>query len=158
MRNLPRYKKCFVCGKENPIGLNVTFKTDNKKVYASITLDNRYIGYADRIHGGIAASLLDEIMGWSCSVVTKKLYYTAELTVKYKKPIPSNCELFFEAEMAAQKHSLCLAKAELRDAQNNILAQANGKYFPINDESEYEILRMLHHEPEDNSPVTKDDI
>ena len=158
MRNLPRYKKCFVCGKENPIGLNITFKTDNKKVYTSITLDNRYIGYADRVHGGIAASLLDEIMGWSCSVITKKLYYTAELRVKYKKPIPSNSELFLSAETTSSKHNLCLAEAVLKDKDNNILASASGKYFPIEDSEESEILKMLHHEPEDNLPVTKDDI
>jgi uncharacterized protein (TIGR00369 family) len=158
MRNLPRYKKCFVCGKENPIGLNITFKTDKDKVYASFKPDDRYIGYKDRVHGGIAASLLDEIMGWSCSVVTKKLYYTAELTIRYKRSIPSDSELFAEAYMSKEQHGMCFASAVLKDNNGNVLVTAKGKYFPLNEEAEKEVLKTLHHEPEDAKPVTKDDI
>ncbi len=158
MRNLPRYKKCFICGKENPIGLNITFKTDDDKVYASFKPDERYMGYKDTLHGGIAASLLDETMGWACSVKTKKLYYTIELTIKYKKHIKVNAELFVEAYMIKDKHSIAYAKAHLKDKDGNILAASEGKYFPIDEESENDIFSMLHHEPEDSKPVTKDDI
>ncbi len=158
MKNLPRYKKCFICGKENPIGLKITFQTDGQRVYATFKPDEKYIGYKDRIHGGIAASVLDEIMGWSCSVKTKKLYYTVELTVKYKNPIPPNTKLFAEAKMVEEKHSLSYAEATLKDINGKQFALAKGKYFPLSDKDEEETFKLLHHEPEDSEPVTKDDI
>ncbi len=158
MRNLPRYKKCFVCGKENHIGLNITFKTDEEKVYASFKPDEKYMGYENTLHGGIAASLLDETMGWSCSIKTKKMYYTAELTVRYKKHIKINTRLFVEAKMVKSKHLMAFAEAVLKDEEGNILASAHGKYFPIKDDEEERVYSLLHHEPEDSKPVTKNDI
>ncbi len=158
MKNLPKYKRCFICGKENPIGLNLTFQTDKDKVFVKFTLNEKYIGYKDRIHGGIAASVLDEIMGWACSVKTKRLYYTVELRIRYKMPIKPNIELFAEAYAKEFKKFIGYAKAVLKDDKGNVLALAEGKYFPIDEESEKEIFGMLHHEPEDGKPVTKNDI
>ncbi|AEA33189.1 PaaI family thioesterase [Hippea maritima] len=158
MRNLPRYKKCFICGKENPTGLNLTFKTDNKKVYAKVKLNTNYIGYQDRIHGGIAASILDEAMGWACSVITKKLFFTAELKVKYKKPIPPNIELSVEAEYTTTKHNIHFAKGTLKDKNGTVLVIGEGKYVSISQKEEEEILKLMHHEPENGNPVTIDDI
>ena len=158
MRNLPRYKKCFVCGKENPIGLNITFKTDEERVYAAFKPDAKYMGYENTLHGGIAASLLDETMGWSCSIKTKKLYYTVELTVRYKKHIKVNEQLFVEAYMVKNRHLVGFAQAVLKDKEGNILATASGKYLPIDEKEEDRVYSLLHHEPEDEKPVTKDDI
>ncbi|WP_025270641.1 PaaI family thioesterase [Hippea sp. KM1] len=158
MRNLPRYKKCFICGKENPIGLNITFKTDNERVYATIKLGSNYIGYQDRIHGGIAASILDEAMGWACSIKTKRLFFTAELKVKYKKPIPPDTSLTVEAEYTTTKHNLHFARGILKNNKGDVLVVSEGKYVSVKPEEEGEILKLLHHEPEDNKPVSLDDI
>ncbi len=158
MRNLPRYKKCFVCGKENPIGLNITFRTDEEKVYASFTPDNRYMGYENILHGGIIASLLDESMGWACSVKTKKMYYTAELNIKYKKHTKTNVKLFAEAVMSKARHTIAYAESILKNQDGEILATAIGKYFSISEREAERVYSLLHHEPENNKPVTKNDI
>ncbi|WP_022670984.1 PaaI family thioesterase [Hippea alviniae] len=157
MRNLPRYKDCFVCGKDNPAGLNITFKTDDKKVFVRTKLKKIHEGYKGRVHGGVAAALLDEAMGWSCTVITKRLYFTIELTVKYKKPISSEEELFVEAVMIKEKHNICFATATLKDKNNTVLAEAEGKYYPIPEDEENSVIKMLHHEPEDKRAVSRDD-
>ncbi len=158
MRYLPRYKHCFVCGDENPVGLNIVFETDEKKVYARFRSDERYLGYQDRIHGGIVCAVMDETMGWACSVITKRFYYTMELTVKFKKPLPPNTTVIVEASMVDIKHSIAIAKAKLSDEDGNVFAVSSGKYFPVAEREMEAIVKLLHHHPEDGKPVTLKDI
>ena len=158
MRNLPRYKKCFVCGKENPIGLNVTFKTDEEKVYTFLLFKEEYAGYENRVHGGIVSGLLDEAMGWACTVKTKRMYFTVELSVKFKKPVKPNTNITVEAWYTEEKHGICTASGALKDKNGDILALAKGKYYPIDPNYQKIILSQLHHEPEDGLPVTYKDL
>jgi len=158
MRNLPRYKKCFICGKDNPIGLNVTFKTDEEKVYAFLSFREEYAGYENRIHGGILSGLLDEAMGWACTIKTKSMYFTIELLVKFKKPVKPNTNITVEAWYTGEKHGICTASGFLKDADGNVLVSAKGKYYPIDPNYQKVILKQLHHEPEDGLAVTEKDL
>ncbi len=158
MKNLPRYKECFVCGKNNPIGLNITFKTDGKIVFVNLKLKKEYCGFKNRVHGGILSTIIDEAMGWACSVKTKRLYYTIELNIKFKKAALPNEQLIVEAEFIKEKHSICASKGIIKNAKSDILIIASGKYYPIEESEEKSIFAMLHHEPEDNKPVTKEDL
>jgi len=158
MKILPRYKHCFVCGKENPIGVNLHFETDGEYVYAKTSLNKNYIGYENRVHGGIIAGLIDEAMGWACTVKEKKLYYTIELDVKYKKPVHPNEMVFIKAQMNDIKHNVAMASGILKDEAGTILVSAKGKYMPINKNEEDAVLAMLHHDPEDNKVVTREDL
>ncbi len=158
MKILPRYKRCFVCGKENPIGVNLHFETDGEYVYTRTSLNENYIGYENRIHGGISAGLIDEAMGWACTVKEKKLYYTIELNVKYKKAVQPDKMIFIEARMINIKHNVAVASGVLKDESGNILISAKGKYMPISESEEDAILAMLHREPEDNKTVTREDL
>jgi len=55
---------CFVCGKDNPKGLQITVTYLPKEAAAEtvLALPREYQGWADVIHGGILATLLDEMM------------------------------------------------------------------------------------------------
>ena len=55
---------CFVCGKDNPLGLKikVRYYPDALAAETALTLPREYQGWADVIHGGILSTLLDEMM------------------------------------------------------------------------------------------------
>ncbi len=55
---------CFVCGKNNPRGLHikVKYRPDEAAAETELALPREYQGWADVIHGGILATLLDELM------------------------------------------------------------------------------------------------
>lgn len=55
---------CFVCGQNNPKGLHlkVRYQPEALAAEAEIALPREYQGWADVIHGGILATLLDELM------------------------------------------------------------------------------------------------
>jgi len=55
---------CFVCGKNNPRGLQIKVKyfPDELAAVTELALPREFQGWADVIHGGILATLLDEMM------------------------------------------------------------------------------------------------
>ena len=57
-------KNCIVCGMENPFGLKAPFYVlDNDSVATIVTFKETHQSYPDRTHGGMSATLLDELMG-----------------------------------------------------------------------------------------------
>jgi acyl-coenzyme A thioesterase PaaI-like protein len=59
----PGSKMCFVCGVDNPIGLHLDIWMDGEQVWAEFTPGQQHQGWPGVLHGGIQATLLDEIMG-----------------------------------------------------------------------------------------------
>ncbi|UCE24600.1 MAG: PaaI family thioesterase, partial [Candidatus Zixiibacteriota bacterium] len=62
MREIAAYTGCFICGQKSRVGLKARFFWDGEKAFCDITADEKYAGYKDIFHGGIAAALLDEVM------------------------------------------------------------------------------------------------
>jgi acyl-coenzyme A thioesterase PaaI-like protein len=55
---------CFVCGKHNPRGLQikVRYLPEETAAETELALSREFQGWAEVIHGGILATLLDEMM------------------------------------------------------------------------------------------------
>ena len=132
MKALPHTHSCFVCGESNPFGLKLRFETDGQTVQTKFTPRTEHIGFKRVVHGGIIATLLDEIMVWVCAVRTKKFAYCAELNVRFLKPARPGEELAVTAELVTNRRDKIFeAKAELRNEAGELLATATGKYLPI---------------------------
>lgn len=133
MEQLPFSRSCFVCGAHNPIGLQLRFETDGKIVRTRWVPRKEYSGFQTVIHGGVVATLLDEIMVWACGVITGKFTYCAELNVRYNLPVRPEQPVIATAQLAENKRRLFLASGEVRDEQGQLLASGTGKYIPIKD-------------------------
>jgi len=70
MNELPHTRWCFVCVESNPRGLNLRSETDGRTVQLRFLPRPEHIGFAQTVHGGIVASVLDEVMVWACAVQT----------------------------------------------------------------------------------------
>jgi acyl-coenzyme A thioesterase PaaI-like protein len=55
---------------------------------------------------------------------------TAELTVRYKAPIPVDALLTIDGRLVAQRRSLYTTEATITGPDGSILAQATGKFMP----------------------------
>lgn len=144
MQPLPHTLSCFVCGEANPLGLQLKFETDGRVVRARFCPRPEHIGFRHTVHGGILATLLDETMVWACAVPTRRFAYCAEFTVRYLKPARPLEEIIVTAELTEnRRHKLFLARGELRDTQDTVLATATGKYLPIRDVEANEMLADL---------------
>lgn len=132
MKELPHSHACFVCGESNPLGLNLRSETDGRTVRVRFSFGPGHVGFRDTVHGGLTATVLDELMSWACTVPTHRFAYCAGLSVRYRAPVRPGRPLTATAELVADHRGrLYEAKSELRDEQGVLLATATGKYVPI---------------------------
>jgi len=80
---------CFACGGSNPIGLHLDgFDIDSDGwVTASFEPRPDYRGAGDTLHGGVAATALDEILVWAGIATAGIVTVTATLDIRYRKPL-----------------------------------------------------------------------
>lgn len=118
---------CFVCGKDNPIGLKLTFYGQDGKTISEFTPEVIHQGYKGVTHGGIISTILDEAMIYA--TMQDGLYpITAELTVRFKKPLMIGQTAIIEANIIKKKSSLVIAHAKLISKQDGcLIAEAQGK-------------------------------
>jgi len=132
VKALPHTHSCFVCGEANPLGLKLRFATDGRIVTARFQPRAEHIGFRGVVHGGITATVLDEIMVWACAVATRQFAFCAELNVRYLLPLSPNEETMVTGELTAnRKGRIFEAKAALQNAAGQTIAEATGKYLPI---------------------------
>ena len=144
MRELPHTKSCFVCGEANTIGLRQRFETDGRVVRARFTPRVEHAGFQGVAHGGILATLLDEIMVWACAVQAQRFAFCAEMTVRYQRPAKTGEELGAEAELVTDRRGRVFeARAELRNPAGEVVASATGKYMPVRDADLAELQRDM---------------
>ena len=95
---------CFGCGGANPQGLQLSFEQDDaaRRIRAVFRLGAEYQGARGFLHGGIIATLLDEIMAKLSRLDGNGLAVTAELKVEYLKPVPVDSDLHAEAYEASR--------------------------------------------------------
>jgi acyl-coenzyme A thioesterase PaaI-like protein len=129
-REVVRYRGCFVCGRDNIIGLNLNFHSDGKTVRTKWFPDRRHEGYKGIVHGGLLAAVLDEVM--IKAILAKDIRcVTASMEVKYKAPAEVGDELLFEGRMTEQKGRIILTVGWARNSKGIVVAQATGKYMTV---------------------------
>lgn len=116
---------CFVCGKENEEGMQLTFKSDKNNTYSYYKFPEKFQGWDNVIHGGILSTLLDEVMAKSCinegfEAVTRKI------NIEYLKPVKVGQKLKIVGKIKNIRKKLIEAEAEIID-ENNGTIYATGK-------------------------------
>ncbi len=122
------YNNCFVCGKNNPKGLKLDIKKIGDIATAEFTLGNNYEGYPNIIHGGILASILDDVMA-NTKFLDGFIVYTVELNVKYLKHCKVGEPLIAVGYPVSIVHNMLITKGEIKDPQGIVRVEGNGKYF-----------------------------
>jgi len=124
---------CFGCGGANPRGMQLTFERDEaaRRIRGRFQLTSDYEGASGYIHGGIIATLLDEVMS-KVNRFRKARAVTAELNVEYLRPVQVGQELVIEGwESDAQGRNLFL-QSEIRDSSGKVLARGRGRFVDLN--------------------------
>jgi acyl-coenzyme A thioesterase PaaI-like protein len=79
---------CFACGRDNPIGLQLDdFRLEDGWVSARFTPRPDYRGAGTTLHGGVAATALDEILVWAGILQEQVLTVTGTMELRYRRPI-----------------------------------------------------------------------
>jgi acyl-coenzyme A thioesterase PaaI-like protein len=125
-------KMCFVCGENNDFGLHANFyETDTNELVALIKPSHQHQGYPGRMHGGIAATILDETIGRSiCNGKDEQIWgVTLELKTKFRKPIPLGQELKIIGRLTSEGNRFFEGTGEIVLPNGDIAVSAEGKYM-----------------------------
>ena len=130
----PNSQMCFVCGMENPIGLKQFFYEDSAgRVMTTFTPRDNHQGYPGLLHGGIAAALLDEVLG-RVAIGRGVWLMTARFQIRYKCMIPLSQPLTVIGEVVRETRRLTEARGELRLVDGTVAATATATYLPVPEE------------------------
>jgi len=130
----PNSKMCFVCGLKNKFGLNASFyETDNNELIALFKPCQEHQGYPGRLHGGIAAAILDETIGRTITTGKDNEIWgvTLEFHIKYKKPIPLDEEIKVVAKLTFEDKRLFEGTGKIMLSNGEVAAIAEGKYLRL---------------------------
>lgn len=115
---------CYVCGKDNPAGFKLHFEHPHKGLLkATVTFKKEHQGYKNIVHGGLLATLLDEMMvnlAWK----EGSPVVSAELNVRLKKPCPVGEPVYLEGKIEKDGGRAIYASAAARDAGGELYATA----------------------------------
>jgi len=139
LQALPGYKNCFVCGKDNPIGLNIVFFRDQDKIKAEFIPEPKHQGFKGIVHGGILFSILDEIMGRTALISKGVMTMTIEISIKYRKKALVGEKIIFTAQMTKDSGRMIEAQAEARSEDDTLLTEAKGKFIVISEKMQKEV-------------------
>lgn len=146
-QSLPVSETCFVCGRDNPYGLQLRFRQHEGVVSTQVSLPEHTAGFEQRTHGGIVAGLLDEAMGWATVLASERFTYTAELNVRYRDRVPVGEPLSVTGRVDRATRRLLLASATIQDASSAELATATGKFMVVTAEETQRIADGLIYSP-----------
>lgn len=143
MEPLPSYKGCFACGKENRHGLRLQLFADQHVVRGTFRPRDFLCGFPGIVHGGILASVVDEVMWWAASWKRAASCVTVEMNVKYLKPASSDLEYELTAKVIKEKKRIVEVEGEVRDKRGQIYSAAWGKYLIFADGKNRETMQLL---------------
>lgn len=126
---LPNSRGCIICGRDNPIGLQIAWETTSDGVVAEVTASSQFQGFEGVVQGGIAAGLMDDAMWWAIFGQNRTITMTAELNVRYKRPVPTDTPLTVTGRVTEQRRSLFTCTAAITGPDGTVLSEATGKFL-----------------------------
>ena len=122
--------RCFVCGMANPHGLQLTFQWDGDEYYTEFYTDERFQGYNGVLHGGISATILDEVM--AKRLTSRGLHVvTASIDIRYKKPVPTKINVRVEAELVEHRRNIFKMAARVILPDGVVAVEATARFMEI---------------------------
>jgi len=119
---------CFACGELNTHGLQLVLHVADETCWTELTLLPDFQGWEGIAHGGIVATILDEVMGWALAAADA-WGFTAKMSIDYKRPVPVGTRIRGEGRLVSRRKRLLTMTARLLDADTGVvLATADALY------------------------------
>jgi uncharacterized protein (TIGR00369 family) len=119
---------CFACGGSNPIGMRLHIELSDGAARTEWVVGDDYVGWSDKLHGGIIATLLDEVMAWAPSSFDSWAV-TAEMTVRYRASASPGERLTASGRVAKRRRRIYEVVGEVRGPDGRLIAEGRGRYL-----------------------------
>lgn len=121
---------CYGCDPNSEQGLRMEFFEDGDYIVSHWHPRPEFQGWRDVLHGGIQATLADEIASW---VVFRKFQtggVTSRMEVKYHKPVhTTDSHITLRAKVVKQMRNVLTIEVEIFNAADELATTATCVYF-----------------------------
>ena len=122
--------QCFGCSPDNKHGLRMTFIEDGDTVISEWEPREYMQGFFNVLHGGIQATLMDEIGFWCMQIKSKTAGVTSSMTSRFIRSIPTNKgKIKLVASMKGKRRNLVDVHVDLYCPDGKLCAQSDITYF-----------------------------
>lgn len=138
---------CFGCSPDNSSGLQLSFEEEGDELVSVWTPKNFLQGYHNVLHGGIQATLMDEIASWVVYVKLDTSGVTSTMNVRYLKPVyVTDTRLTLRASVKELRRNLADIEVRLFDSNQNLCVQALITYFTFSKDKSHNTLYSPDHD------------
>jgi uncharacterized protein (TIGR00369 family) len=115
---------CFGCSPDNKTGLQLSFTEENDEIVSRWEPHSGFQGYFNILHGGIQATLMDEIASWTVYVKVKTAGFTSRAEIRYLKPVGiDQGPITLRAKVKQMRRNLADIDVLLFDKNNTLCAE-----------------------------------
>ena len=125
---------CFGCDPNHAKGLQLRFTAPAPDLLRSeFTLSDDYTGFASIVHGGIIATIFDDVMMWCLLRHRRRLFVTTEMNQQLLRPALAGQPLSAEARIAEEDDERMVLNASLAALHEpgRPLARGTGTFVPL---------------------------
>ena len=130
----PNSKMCFVCGIENKYGLKSRFyELENGEIMAVFQPAAEHQGYPGRLHGGLAATILDETIGRSIMAGYSHDIWgvTVDFSMRLRKPVPLDREIRVIGRITKDGKRFFEGSGEIVLEDGSVAIAGKGRYLKM---------------------------
>ena len=130
---------CFACGTLNTSGMGLDLHVDPDRAWIETALPTHFQGWDGIAHGGIVATILDEVMAWSLAA-SDDWGVTARMRVEFRKPVPLETPIRADGWKTRARRRIIDTEARLvAIATGELLATATGVYVSADEARKAEL-------------------
>jgi uncharacterized protein (TIGR00369 family) len=124
---------CFVCEPRNDAGLRIPFHHDveAEEVVAEFTLDDRFSGAPQFVHGGVSLAVLDEAMAWATIAIGGAFALTRETTSRFRRPVTVGQVHHVRAWISGTDGDRILTEAEIVNADGQLCVSSHATFVTL---------------------------
>ena len=123
---------CFGCSPNNELGLRMSFSEDGDEILCSWEPEPRFAGYGGIVHGGIQATLHDEIASWVVFVKLSTAGFTERFEIDYRNPVRVDAgKLLLRSLLERLEANKAFIKTSLFDGKGKLGSESLAVYFTL---------------------------
>ena len=147
----PADHHCFACGSTNPIGMGLQIELGEGRAATTWSPGADFVGWRDRVHGGLIATVLDEVMAWAPSS-DDAWAVTSRFAVRFHSPATPGETLRAAGWVASRRRRIYEVAGEMRAADGRLVAEATGTYLGASPSQKAELKRRYGWRPTPPTP------
>jgi acyl-coenzyme A thioesterase PaaI-like protein len=122
--------RCFACGPDNPIGLQIRFSIDeNGHCLGLFTPGEHHVGYRNTVHGGIIYAALDDVMANVLYLQNRKAH-TARCEIRYRQALEVGQAIQLRGWIENERRRLVVLKGDARlESDNTLIADCEASFM-----------------------------